>query len=76
MKNSYGVTITNNRYAGHLEVNNAKCNCGLNLIVAPRKINAELAVEHDENNPAVCCTDFAHRCYQFSELRIGKQVDV
>ena len=76
MKNSNGVTITDKRYAGHLEVDNAKCNCGLNLIIAPKKINAELAIKHDKINPVVCCTDMAHNCYQFSELKPGKQGDV
>ena len=76
MKNKNGVTITNSRYAGHLVVDNARCNCGFILIVAPRKINAELAIKHNESNPVVCCTDMAHNCYQFSELKPGKQGDV
>lgn len=71
MKNTNGVTITDSRHTGHLEVDNAECSCGFNLIVAPKRINPELL----EKDPLVCCTDFGHNCYRFSELRIGKQVD-
>lgn len=69
MKNKNGVTITDNRYAGHLEVDNAECNCGFNLIIAPKRFNPGF----DENDPIVTCTDFGHAAYRFSELKLGKQ---
>jgi len=65
--NKNGVRISDKTIAGgHKEIENACCECGDKLIVAP-------AALQDAERLVVCCYEMAHYCYYFDELTTGNQ---
>lgn len=70
--NINGVVISEKTTSGHKEIENALCECGEKLIVAPEMFQ-RLINEDGGNRLVVSCFDHAHALYYFDQLEVGRQ---
>lgn len=70
LKNEKGVTILESvKFYGHYGASNDICECGQELIVAPKIFQAV----HKKGDPVMVCGDHGIHGYRFSDLVVGKQ---
>ena len=70
LENQQGVQILESvKFHGHYGAANATCQCGEDLIVAPRIFHPD----HRKGDPVMICGDHGVHGYRFSALVIGIQ---
>ena len=67
LTNKNGVEIVKGDW--QYEARNAKCKCGMGLMVAPMIFHAD----HKKGDPVMVCHDHGVHAYRFSDLVIGQQ---
>lgn len=72
--NENGVTIGDQTVSGgHHLVDNAFCECGEKLLIAPAIVASKK--DHEEHGLIVTCYDHAHKSYFFEDLVCGVQLE-
>jgi hypothetical protein len=71
LKNTHGVMILESRKTagGHYCADNACCECGRTLMVAPPIFHPD----HKKGDPVMVCEDHGVHAYRFTSLKIGQQ---
>jgi len=73
MENEHGVKCSGNTLYGYFILDNAKCWCGDDLLLAPRALGQNLAKISNENDLVFVCADFAHDSFRFGDIKTGLQ---
>jgi len=70
LENAHGVQILESvKFQHHYGAANATCECGCELIVAPKLFQAD----HKKGDPVMVCGDHGVHAYRFLDLVPGKQ---